>query len=70
MFCDVFFGGIVSVYYVGVNGWIKVIGDDVGELYFLYYSATSVDDVDAYCGGEGKKEVEVRVVMEVSVMEM
>ena len=45
-------------------GWTKVTGDDVGELHFSYYPATPVDDVDAHCGGEGKKEAEARAATE------
>ena len=68
-FRDAFSGGTVSVYHVGANGWTKVTGDDVGELHFSYYPATPVDDVDAHCGGEGKKEAEARAATEASAME-
>ncbi|KAJ0095872.1 hypothetical protein Patl1_16909 [Pistacia atlantica] len=29
-------GGVASVYHVGPNGWKKLSGDDVGELYYQY----------------------------------
>ncbi|XP_044489509.1 proteasome subunit beta type-5-B-like [Mangifera indica] len=29
-------GGVASVYHVGPNGWKKLSGDDVGELYYKY----------------------------------
>ncbi|VFQ93263.1 unnamed protein product [Cuscuta campestris] len=29
-------GGVASVYHVGPNGWKKLSGDDVGELYYHY----------------------------------
>eukprot|EP00899_Mesostigma_viride_P006557 jgi/Mesvir1/15902/Mv02805-RA.1 len=29
-------GGTVSVYHVGPEGWVKVMGDDVGELHYHY----------------------------------
>lgn len=28
---------VLSVYYVGPNGWKKLSGDDVGELHYKYY---------------------------------
>eukprot|EP00271_Cylindrocystis_brebissonii_P013232 TRINITY_DN32924_c0_g1_i1.p1 TRINITY_DN32924_c0_g1~~TRINITY_DN32924_c0_g1_i1.p1 ORF type:complete len:263 (+),score=46.65 TRINITY_DN32924_c0_g1_i1:153-941(+) len=30
-------GGTVSVYHIGPKGWVKVSGDDVGELHYQYY---------------------------------
>jgi len=63
-FRDAFSGGTVSVYYVSENGWQKVTGDDVGELHYSYYPSEPVDDVDAYCGGLGKKEAEAREAAE------
>lgn len=29
--------GMVLVYYVGVDGWKKFLGDDVGEFYYKYF---------------------------------
>ncbi|KAK4758105.1 hypothetical protein SAY87_019406 [Trapa incisa] len=33
-------GGVASVYHVGPNGWKKLSGDDVGELYYKYNPIT------------------------------
>jgi 20S proteasome subunit beta 5 len=36
-FRDAMSGGTVSVYHVTENGWVKVSGDDVGDLHYEYY---------------------------------
>ncbi|KAK4785653.1 hypothetical protein SAY86_002342 [Trapa natans] len=33
-------GGVASVYHVGSEGWKKLSGDDVGELYYMYNPIT------------------------------
>ncbi|KAK3244138.1 Proteasome subunit beta type-5-B [Cymbomonas tetramitiformis] len=38
-FRDAMSGGTVSVYHVTKDGWVKVSGDDVGELHYHYYPA-------------------------------
>jgi len=63
-FRDAFSGGTVSVYHVSEKGWTKVTGDDVGELHYGYYPSEPVPDVDAHCGGLGKKEAEAREAAE------
>ncbi|KAJ8447753.1 hypothetical protein Cgig2_015116 [Carnegiea gigantea] len=39
-------GGVVSVYYVGPDGWKKLSGDDVGELHYHYYPVVPAEVVE------------------------
>jgi len=55
-FRDAYSGGTVSVYHVTENGWVKVSGDDVGELHYKYYPegnpATTANDFEGMVAAE------------------